>query len=96
MRRGLIPLLQLLVTMAQRKVRAGRASIFRGKAKGVRVQGVLTREGAKSFEQHRKDLATLYLSITARTPAAVSDADVIEYLAVGVDRTREVLDVSAR
>jgi hypothetical protein len=73
------------------KPKAGRASIFRGKADGVRVQGILTKRGARAFEQTRRSLAKLYQQVTGSKPAAVSDADVIEYLAIGEGATVEDL-----
>jgi hypothetical protein len=64
---------------------AGRASLFRDKSRGDRVQGVLTADGSKHFEKHRKALAKLAGRKT------VSDADVIEYLARGEENTRAYL-----
>ena len=61
------------------KPKTGRASLFRGKKGGARVQGVITRDGARAFERRRRDLATL----VRRKAADISDADVIEYLARG-------------
>lgn len=69
----------------------GRASIFRGKADGIRVQGLLTRTGGLAFEQCRRELAGLYESVTGQPPSGVSDADVIEYLARGIPATRAYL-----
>lgn len=70
------------------KARRGRASIFRGKLKaGTRVQGILSPAGAESFEAARVRLARL----AAREVTAVSDADVIEYLARGERATRAAL-----
>lgn len=57
----------------------GRASIFRNKRGGKRVQGLLTKVGADAFRSQRRILATL----TKRRVRDVSDADVIEYLARG-------------
>lgn len=70
----------------------GRASIFRGKAKGVRVQGILTQHGGRAFEQTRRSLAKLYRDVTGRPAKGVSDADVIEYMAIGEERTVEYLE----
>jgi hypothetical protein len=69
----------------------GRASIFRGKESGVRVQGVLTRKGGQHFEVRRRMLAKLYREVFGRAPATVSDADVIEFLAIGEEATRAYL-----
>lgn len=71
----------------------GRASIFRGKDNGVRVQGILTAQGGRAFEQRRRELAKLHKQVTKRTPATVSDADVIEYLALGEDSTVAYLEM---
>lgn len=71
----------------------GRASIFRGKADGVRVQGILTKKGGEAFERSRRDLEKLHKQVTKRTPATVSDADVIEYLALGEDATIAYLEM---
>jgi hypothetical protein len=73
------------------KPKTGRASIFRGKENGVRVQGILTRAGGKAFERRRAELAKLHRAVTGETPAVVSDADVIEFLAVGEELTRYYL-----
>lgn len=70
----------------------GRASIFRGKANGVRVQGILTREGGKQFEAARGELAALYRAIKGVKPTVVSDADVIEFLARGQANTEAYLE----
>ena len=65
----------------------GRASIFRGKADGVRIQGVLTKAGGQAFERRRRELAKVYREVWGQPPTVVSDADVIEYLALGLDQT---------
>jgi|SoimicmetaTmtLPB_FD_contig_31_35061119_length_384_multi_3_in_0_out_0_1 hypothetical protein len=57
----------------------GRASIYRGKKGGDRVQGILTRDGSRLFQMRRKRLA----SLTRRPMQQVSDADVIEWMARG-------------
>lgn len=69
----------------------GRRSIWRDKEDGYRVQGVLTTEGGKEFEMNRSRLMLLYREILGRLPATVSDADVIEFLARGEDKTRRYL-----
>lgn len=71
--------------------RAGRASIFRGKDNGVRIQGLLTKSGGEAFERRRRELNKLVQEIRGEAPAVVSDADVIEYLALGTDGTIAVL-----
>lgn len=55
----------------------GRQSIFRGKDKRERRQGLLTKPGAKKFEEARKRLAALAHRKTA------SDGDVMEATAMG-------------
>lgn len=65
----------------------GRASIFRGKGNGVRVQGLLTEKGGRALEKHRKELAAIVKEATGTRPTTVSDADVIEYLARGYMET---------
>jgi hypothetical protein len=69
----------------------GRWSIFRDKTHGKRVQGVLTKDGGHEFEMNRARLTLLYREILNRQPATVSDADVIEFLARGEDKTRRYL-----
>lgn len=61
----------------------GRASLFRDKKGGDRVQGVITPLGSSRFEAARKRLGDL----AGRDPEHVSDADVIEYLARGESAT---------
>lgn len=73
------------------KTFAGRASVFRGKAGGVRVQGILTQRGGAAFERRRRELQRLYLASRGHLPTAVSDADVIEFLALGFEETRDYL-----
>lgn len=63
---------------------AGRPSIFRDKAGGDRVQGVITKVGSQRFEAARARLARL----DNREVEQTSDADVIEYLARGDAETR--------
>lgn len=65
--------------------KTGRPSIFRGKAGGMYVQGIITKRGATLFEQHRRRLAKL----AGRQPTQVSQADVIEALCHGWERTTE-------
>ena len=63
--------------------------MFRGKIIGrARVQGELTPEGGKRFEQARARLAKLADRPVERT----SDADVIEYLARGEAETLAYLE----
>jgi hypothetical protein len=61
----------------------GRASIFRDKKGGDRVNGVLTPRGSVRFELHRRKLARL----VGQDPEQVSDADVIEYMVRGEKET---------
>jgi hypothetical protein len=74
------------------KTQIGRASIFRGKENGVRVQGVLTKTGGQAFERKRVELARLYRQVKKRKPKVVSDADVIEYMALGEEATAVYLE----
>lgn len=69
----------------------GRWSIFRDKANGKRVQGVLTKHGGEFFEQSRERLMGLYKLVMGREPASVSDADTIEFLAMGEHETTKYL-----
>jgi hypothetical protein len=55
----------------------GRASLFRDKKGGKRVQGLLTKPGGVAFERQRARIADL------TGHASPSDADVIEWLARG-------------
>lgn len=66
----------------------GRASIFRDKADGIRVQGIITKQGGKDFEVARENLRELYERVIGEAPTAVSDADVIEYMARGWEQTK--------
>lgn len=63
----------------------GRPCVFRHKAGGMRVHGVITKIGRKRFEEHRRALSKLS-GITHP-----SDADVVEYLARGEAATRDYL-----
>lgn len=65
----------------------GRASIFRDKKGGSRVQGIMTPVGSKRFEQARRRLGKL----ADRETEHVSDADTIEYLARGESETVKYL-----
>jgi hypothetical protein len=69
----------------------GRFSIFPGKVDGVRIQGVLTKQGGRAFEQSRKALAKVFQLETGRKAPAISDADVVEYLARGEAATVEAI-----
>lgn len=73
----------------------GRASIFRGKGDGVRVQGLLTRAGGKALDKRRRELAGIVKEVTGTRPDSISDADVIEYLARGTAATWEALKSGA-
>jgi hypothetical protein len=73
--------------MANHGVATGRASVFRNKKGGDRVQGTLTRRGSQRFAQARGALALM----TERPVTTISDADVIEYLARGAKNTRAYL-----
>jgi hypothetical protein len=65
----------------------GRPSVFRKKKGGTRYQGVLTKTGASLFEDRRSELA----QIVERPVKAITDADVIEFLARGRANTLEYL-----
>lgn len=67
----------------------GRASIFRDKKGGSRVQGVMTPIGSRAFEQARQRLGKL----ASVEKEKVSDADTIEYLARGETATKKYLGV---
>lgn len=68
----------------------GRAAIFPGKD-GDRVQGGLTTAGSTRFEQARRRLAKL----AAWEVEDVSDADTIEFLAIGEAATIKHLERQA-
>lgn len=75
----------------------GRLSIFGSKEDGVRIQGEISKKGAMAFEAGRKKLAAMYEDIIGKKPAAISDADVVESMAVGVAGTRAALhDMKAK
>mgnify|MGYP001569180636 CR=1 FL=1 len=61
----------------------GRLSIFRDKAGGDRVQGVITKVGSAAFEAARKRLGVL----VGRPGAVVSDGDTVEFLSRGEANT---------
>lgn len=61
--------------------------MFRDKASGTRVQGVLTADGYSAFEDARFRLS----KIAGRHVDECSDADVIEFLARGDRATRDYL-----
>ena len=74
------------------KAKRGRASIFRGKDGGIRVQGIITKIGGTKFEAARSQLSQLYFDVHGAWPKTVSDADVIEYMARGFAGTRSYLE----
>lgn len=61
----------------------GRVSIFKDKGSGMRLQGVITAKAGRLFKLHRMRLA----KIAERPPAAISHAEVIEYLVRGEEET---------
>lgn len=66
--------------------------IFGSKVGGSRYQGIMTRRGAIRFEERRRELA-----IVADVPLTlVSDADVFEFLARGLEETIEYLGKTRR
>ena len=78
------------------KPATGRASIFRGKDDGVRVQGILTKTGGACFEGARARLRATYQRAVGEAPRSVSDADVIEFLARGETNTEHYLRANNR
>jgi len=66
----------------------GRPTLFGERAGGRRVQGILTKTGTARFDEARERLARL----SGWEAAALSDANVIEYLARGEEATRKALD----
>ena len=70
----------------------GPASVFSGKSKACRVQGILTPEGSLAFEQARARLG----SLMGRPGSSVSDADTIEALARGWVMTRLYIQTRER
>lgn len=64
-----------------------KVSLFHGKDKKDRLQGILTKVGIKKFEHARRQLAGL----ARLKPSQVSDGDTIEYLARGINATVEYL-----
>lgn len=68
----------------------GRPTIY-GRADGMRVQGTLTKEGEREFEQHRTALKLLHRHIMGFDFEPVSDANTIEFLARGVRKTTKYL-----
>jgi len=74
----------------------GRQSVFRGKGDGLRVQGMLTREGGRLFEVARAQLQKLVEKAFKRPAVAISDADTIEFLAMGELETWKYLSEQAR
>lgn len=62
-----------------------RDSMFGDLSGGKRLQGVISKRAAKRFETHRRNLAAM--AATIGWNKAVSDAAVIEYLALGLEQT---------
>lgn len=71
--------------------RPGRRSIFGTIEGGTRIQGILTAEGFAKLEEHREALRALVVMATGKEPGAISDANVVEYLARGREATLKVL-----
>lgn len=69
----------------------GRPSVFRNKAGGAKVGGLVTKAGSAKFERARRDLAEL--APWVKNP---SDADVIEYLARGKADTEAYIAANGR
>ena len=65
--------------------------MFGSKVDGVRVQGVLTRAGWDAFERMRGDCARFFERVTGRSFEHPSDAEVIEFMALGARASRERL-----
>jgi hypothetical protein len=62
--------------------RMGRPSVYPGKDRKNRHQGIMTDAGEKLFERHRHDLQKL------TGIEAVSDGDVFEYMARGPEKEK--------
>lgn len=71
------------MTKKRTGAKMGRPCVFRDKDGGTRVHGVIRATGALKFETARARLAKLAPHV--KHP---SDADVIEYLAIGEEATR--------
>lgn len=69
----------------------GRASIFRGKIDGPRIQAIVTRDGRRAFDRRRAALARLWTEVTGRFAVGISDADTVEYLARGEAATEDYI-----
>lgn len=74
------------MTKAKNGARRGRRCVFRDKDGGVQIHGVITEKGAHNFERARKRLAQL-----APWVKSPSDADVIEFLAIGEQATKDYI-----
>lgn len=71
------------MTKAKSGARMGRPCVFRDKENGQHVHGLIRKVGAQAFERARAELAKLAPHV--KNP---SDADVIEYLAIGKAATK--------
>ena len=72
--------------------RRGRDSIFRHKAGGRRLQGIITKTGARQFKVHTARLRALFQEVMGRPAGSCSQADVVEFLARGEADTRAYLE----
>jgi hypothetical protein len=73
--------------------RPGWQSIFEGKSREHRYQGIVTEVGSRAFEAARKKLAKLAGN---RPVDKVSDGDVFEALARGWDATKAYIEAHER
>lgn len=75
------------MTKAKNGARMGRPCVFRDKENGQNIHGRIRKVGAVEFEKARARLAKLAPHV--KNP---SDADVIEYLAIGDTATRAYIE----
>ena len=65
-------------------------TMFPGKLHSTRFQGILTARGSAAFEDARAALRRLYMECVRKVPPSVSDADTVEYLALGAPAVRRL------
>lgn len=77
--------------MAQ-TTKMGRPSIFEGKVDGKRVQAIITQTGGRDLDKRRVILDGLYAKVMQEPLGrAVTDAEVVEFLARGEKDTIQYL-----